>query len=171
MTNISQSVSGTNCLVINKIDSVQIPLAWMGINVLYIGLTVERPYLLSFILWTDTYVRVFFFLFLSSYTELAFAGSSSDQDGMMCRYTDTDSGLGRATPPRRAPSPGMGSMRHLPSPSGPGSLPPGLMTKRRVFDDGSSDISSTPSSMMDYNGKDFKKFSYKFHLFTTQVQM
>lgn len=171
MTNISQSVSGTNCLVINKIDSVQIPLAWMGINVLYIGLTVERPYLLSFISWTDTYVRVFFFLFLSSYTELAFAGSSSDQDGMMCRYTDTDSGLGRATPPRRAPSPGMGSMRHLPSPSGPGSLPPGLMTKRRVFDDGSSDISSTPSSMMDYNGKDFKKFSYKFHSFTTQVQM
>ncbi|XP_076668121.1 calmodulin-regulated spectrin-associated protein patronin isoform X9 [Andrena cerasifolii] len=79
-------------------------------------------------------------------------GSSSDQDGMMCRYTDTDSGLGRATPPRRAPSPGMGSMRHLPSPSGPGSLPPGFMTKRRVFDDGSSDISSTPSSMMDYNG-------------------
>ncbi|XP_076279733.1 calmodulin-regulated spectrin-associated protein patronin isoform X22 [Lasioglossum baleicum] len=66
--------------------------------------------------------------------------------------TDTDSGLGRATPPRRAPSPGMGSMRHLPSPSGPGSLPPGLLTKRRVFDDGSSDISSTPSSMMDYNG-------------------
>ncbi|XP_076668126.1 calmodulin-regulated spectrin-associated protein patronin isoform X14 [Andrena cerasifolii] len=65
---------------------------------------------------------------------------------------DTDSGLGRATPPRRAPSPGMGSMRHLPSPSGPGSLPPGFMTKRRVFDDGSSDISSTPSSMMDYNG-------------------
>ncbi|XP_048508202.1 patronin isoform X8 [Athalia rosae] len=65
---------------------------------------------------------------------------------------DTDSGLGRATPPRRAPSPGMGSMRHLPSPSGPGSLPPGLMTKRRMFDDGSSDISSTPSSMMDYNG-------------------
>ncbi|XP_048508203.1 patronin isoform X10 [Athalia rosae] len=79
-------------------------------------------------------------------------GSSSDQDSMMYRYTDTDSGLGRATPPRRAPSPGMGSMRHLPSPSGPGSLPPGLMTKRRMFDDGSSDISSTPSSMMDYNG-------------------
>ncbi|XP_066580923.1 patronin-like isoform X3 [Prorops nasuta] len=65
---------------------------------------------------------------------------------------DTDSGLGRATPPRRAPSPGMGSMKHLPSPSGPGSLPPGLMTKRRAFDDGSSDISSTPSSMVDYNG-------------------
>lgn len=45
----------------------------------------------------------------------------------------------------------MGPMRHLPSPSGPGSLP-GLMSKRRVFDDGSSDISSTPSSMMDYTG-------------------
>lgn len=66
-------------------------------------------------------------------------------------YLDTDSGLGRATPPRRAPSPGMGSTKHLPSPSGPGSLPPGLMSKRR-FDDGSSDISSTPSSMMEYNG-------------------
>lgn len=71
---------------------------------------------------------------------------------MAYRYGDTDSGLGRATPPRRAPSPGMGPMRHLPSPSGPGSLP-GFMTKRRMFDDGSSDISSTPSSMMDYTGK------------------
>nr|CAD7427061.1 unnamed protein product [Timema monikensis] len=78
--------------------------------------------------------------------------SSTDQDSMVYRYTDTDSGLGRATPPRRAPSPGMGSMRHLPSPSGPGSLPPGLMTKRRGFDDGSSDISSTPSSMLEYTG-------------------
>ncbi|CAH1102596.1 unnamed protein product [Psylliodes chrysocephalus] len=77
-------------------------------------------------------------------------GSSTDQDSLAYRYGDTDSGLGRATPPRRAPSPGM-SMRHLPSPSGPGSLP-GLMSKgRRMFDDGSSDISSTPS-MMDYNG-------------------
>lgn len=66
---------------------------------------------------------------------------------------DSDSGLGRATPPRRAPSPGMGpGARHLPSPSGPGSLPPGLMTKRRIFDDGSSDISSTPSSMLEYSG-------------------
>ncbi|CAG9771820.1 unnamed protein product [Ceutorhynchus assimilis] len=78
-------------------------------------------------------------------------GSSTDQDSLAYRFGDTDSGLGRATPPRRAPSPGMG-LRHLPSPSGPGSLP-GLMSKgRRVFDDGSSDISSTPSSMMDYNG-------------------
>ncbi|XP_036145003.1 patronin isoform X2 [Monomorium pharaonis] len=66
---------------------------------------------------------------------------------------DSDSGLGRSTPPRRAASPGMGSMRHLTSPSGPGSLPPALMTsKKRIYDDGSSDISSTPSSMMDYNG-------------------
>lgn len=68
---------------------------------------------------------------------------------------DTDSGIGRATPPRRAASPGMGlsSARHLPSPSGPGSLPPGFMNKRgRIFDDGSSDISSTPSSMMEYSG-------------------
>lgn len=87
-------------------------------------------------------------------------GSSTDQDSLAYRFGDTDSGLGRATPPRRAPSPGM-SMRHLPSPSGPGSLP-GLMTKgRRMFDDGSSDISSTPSSMMDYNGKiTFQKYAF-----------
>lgn len=78
---------------------------------------------------------------------------------------DSDSGLGRATPPRRAASPGMGSAsssgRHLPSPSGPGSLPhPSLMSKRRVitgYDDGASDISSTPSSIFgDYNGEILK---------------
>ncbi|XP_034230679.1 patronin isoform X3 [Thrips palmi] len=80
------------------------------------------------------------------------SGSSTDQDSMVYRYTDTDSGLGRATPPRRAPSPGMSSGRHLTSPSGPGSLPPGLTSKRRMFDDGSSDISSATSSMLDYNG-------------------
>ncbi|XP_037918484.1 patronin isoform X8 [Hermetia illucens] len=81
---------------------------------------------------------------------LNFRGRKSNSLMNLC---DTDSGLGRATPPRRAPSPGMGpSGRHLPSPSGPGSLPPGLMSKRRVFDDGSSDISSTPSSMMEYTG-------------------
>ncbi|XP_034944526.1 patronin isoform X3 [Chelonus insularis] len=67
-----------------------------------------------------------------------FKGRKSNSLMNLC---DTDSGLGRATPPRRAPSPGMGSTKHLPSPSGPGSLPPGLMSKRR-FDDGSSDISS-----------------------------
>nr|XP_029721081.1 patronin-like isoform X20 [Aedes albopictus] len=79
--------------------------------------------------------------------------SSRGKKGSNSNLTDSDSGLGRATPPRRAPSPGMGpSSRHLPSPSGPGSLPPGLITKRRGFDDGSSDISSTASSMMDYNG-------------------
>ncbi|XP_055623002.1 patronin isoform X6 [Toxorhynchites rutilus septentrionalis] len=78
-----------------------------------------------------------------------FRGRKSNSLMNLC---DSDSGLGRATPPRRAPSPGMGpSSRHLPSPSGPGSLPPGLITKRRGFDDGSSDI-STASSMMDYNG-------------------
>lgn len=79
----------------------------------------------------------------------------ADRDAL---NSDTDSGLGRATPPRRAPSPGMGGSqgvgRHLPSPSGPGSLPPGLITKRRMFDDGSSDISSAQSSMMDYTGEE-----------------
>uniref|UniRef100_A0A2M4A2F4 Putative microtubule-binding calmodulin-regulated spectrin-associated n=1 Tax=Anopheles triannulatus TaxID=58253 RepID=A0A2M4A2F4_9DIPT len=78
-----------------------------------------------------------------------FRGRKSNSLMNLC---DSDSGLGRATPPRRAPSPGMGpSSRHLPSPSGPGSLPPGLITKRRGFDDGSSDISSNASSMMDYS--------------------
>ncbi|XP_017961426.1 patronin isoform X28 [Drosophila navojoa] len=65
----------------------------------------------------------------------------------------TDSGLGRATPPRRAPSPGMAaSGRHMPSPSGPGSLPPGLISKRRGFDDGSSDTSLTVNANMEYSG-------------------
>ena len=85
------------------------------------------------------------------------------------KYLDSDSGLGRATPPRRAPSPGMGSGsssgRHLPSPSGPGSLPhPSLMSKRRgiVYDDGASDISSTPSSIFgDYSGR-FKSLVFSF---------
>uniref|UniRef100_A0A182FUU3 Uncharacterized protein n=1 Tax=Anopheles albimanus TaxID=7167 RepID=A0A182FUU3_ANOAL len=77
----------------------------------------------------------------------------SDRASFSGSDDNSDSGLGRATPPRRAPSPGMGpSSRHLPSPSGPGSLPPGLITKRRGFDDGSSDISSNASSMMDYSG-------------------
>ncbi|KAL0132335.1 hypothetical protein PUN28_000256 [Cardiocondyla obscurior] len=79
-----------------------------------------------------------------------FKGRKSNSLMNLC---DSDSGLGRSTPPRRAASPGIGSMRHLTSPSGPGSLPPALMTsKKRIYDDGSSDISSTPSSMMDYNG-------------------
>ncbi|XP_046402520.1 patronin isoform X4 [Ischnura elegans] len=82
------------------------------------------------------------------------SGSGSDQESVAFRHGDTDSGLGRATPPRRAPSPGMGPHgRHLPSPSGPGSLPPGLVVRRRPFgDDGASDISSTPSSMLEYTG-------------------
>ena len=83
-------------------------------------------------------------------------------------WLDTDSGLGRATPPRRAPSPGMGGGRHMPSPSGPGSLPPGLVSKRRAFDDGSSDISSTPNSMMEYSGlyNFFDGQNFKFLFFS-----
>ncbi|XP_076064083.1 calmodulin-regulated spectrin-associated protein patronin isoform X3 [Oratosquilla oratoria] len=76
----------------------------------------------------------------------------SEHDSLVYHGLSEDSGLGRSTPPRRAPSPGMS--RHLPSPSGPGSLPPGLFSKRRpgVFDDNASDISSTTSSTMDYSG-------------------
>ncbi|XP_054281794.1 patronin isoform X3 [Macrosteles quadrilineatus] len=59
------------------------------------------------------------------------SGSSCDQDSLLYRYGDTDSGLGRATPPRRAPSPG----QHPPSPSGPGSLP----AHRRRYDDAASE--------------------------------
>ncbi|XP_050744120.1 patronin isoform X36 [Drosophila biarmipes] len=83
---------------------------------------------------------------------LNFRGRKSNSLMNLC---DTDSGLGRATPPRRAPSPGMGmgaSGRHMPSPSGPGSLPPGLISKRRGFDDGSSDFSLTPNLNMEYSG-------------------
>ncbi|CAH0752773.1 unnamed protein product [Bemisia tabaci] len=58
------------------------------------------------------------------------SGSSCEQDSLLYRYGDTDSGLGRATPPRRAPSPG-----HPPSPSGPGSLP----ARRRYNDDTASE--------------------------------
>ncbi|XP_064543305.1 patronin isoform X5 [Drosophila montana] len=75
---------------------------------------------------------------------LNFRGRKSNSLMNLC-----DSGLGRATPPRRAPSPGMAaSGRHMPSPSGPGSLPPGLISKRRGFDDGSSDT----SLIMEYSG-------------------
>ncbi|XP_046811039.1 patronin isoform X3 [Lucilia cuprina] len=78
---------------------------------------------------------------------LNFRGRKSNSLMNLC-----DSGIGRATPPRRAPSPGMASLsRHMPSPSGPGSLPPGLITKRHGMNDGSSDISSTGNSM-DYSG-------------------
>jgi len=35
---------------------------------------------------------------------------------------------------------------------GPGSLPPGLISRRGRFDDGASDISSVNSSNMDYSG-------------------
>ncbi|XP_016976473.1 patronin isoform X18 [Drosophila rhopaloa] len=85
-----------------------------------------------------------------------YPSTSSTPIGRRGSYkTSRDSGLGRATPPRRAPSPGMGmgaSGRHMPSPSGPGSLPPGLISKRRGFDDGSSDFSLTPNLNMEYSG-------------------
>lgn len=89
-------------------------------------------------------------------------------------YADTDSGLGRATPPRRAPSPGV---RHLPSPSGvgPGSLPPsrGLYSSGRRgpgssggFDDAASDVSSAAGSfMMDHYNGNLYKLKYKVNIF------
>ncbi|XP_058982264.1 patronin isoform X5 [Musca domestica] len=79
---------------------------------------------------------------------LNFRGRKSNSLMNLC-----DSGIGRATPPRRAQSPGITTLhRHMPSPSGPGSLP-GFMTKRRgMMDDGSSDMSSTGNLMMDYSG-------------------
>ncbi|XP_063596398.1 patronin-like isoform X6 [Penaeus indicus] len=91
------------------------------------------------------------------YSSIARGGESrkdsrqSEHDSLVYHMSE-DSGLGRATPPRRAPSPGMA--RHLPSPSGPGSLPPGLFSKRKQagFDDAASDISSTASSTADYLG-------------------
>ncbi|XP_053966248.1 patronin isoform X4 [Anastrepha ludens] len=79
-------------------------------------------------------------------SSLNFRGRKSNSLMNLC-----DSGLGRATPPRRAPSPGMASGRHMPSPSGPGSLPPGLISKRRGFDDGSGLLSANLGSM-DYSG-------------------
>ncbi|XP_059058179.1 patronin isoform X3 [Achroia grisella] len=61
-----------------------------------------------------------------------------------------DSGLGRATPPRRAASPGV---RTLGSPaSGPGSLPGAIGKRRLAHNDDASDVSSTHSSIMDYSG-------------------
>ncbi|XP_037074459.1 patronin-like [Pollicipes pollicipes] len=66
------------------------------------------------------------------------------------RYSETDSGLGRDTPTRRGVSPGAYS-RGVTSPSGPGSLPPGLVSRRRNYgDDAASDTSSMAS--YDYNG-------------------
>lgn len=70
-----------------------------------------------------SFVKFFFFIVFFVFFV---GGSSCDQDSMLYRCGDTDSGLGRATPPRRAASP-----------SGPGSLP-----IRRKFDDGASDTGS-----------------------------
>ncbi|XP_075169149.1 calmodulin-regulated spectrin-associated protein patronin isoform X6 [Haematobia irritans] len=81
---------------------------------------------------------------------LNFRGRKSNSLMNLC---EIDSGIGRATPPRRAPSPGMATLnRHMPSPSGPGSLPGLMSSKRRGMDDGSSDMSSTGNLMMDYSG-------------------
>lgn len=69
-------------------------------------------------------------LLIIIFSFLYIGGSSCDQDSLLYRCGDTDSGLGRATPPRRAASP-----------SGPGSLP-----IRRKFDDAISENGS------DYSG-------------------
>ncbi|XP_026314542.1 patronin-like isoform X11 [Hyposmocoma kahamanoa] len=62
-----------------------------------------------------------------------------------------DSGLGRATPPRRAASPGLRALGS-PAGSGPGSLPGAIGKRRHVPQDDHSDVSSTHSSIMDYSG-------------------
>ncbi|KAJ2953919.1 hypothetical protein O0L34_g1556 [Tuta absoluta] len=62
-----------------------------------------------------------------------------------------DSGLGRATPPRRAASPGLRALGS-PAGSGPGSLPGAIGKRRHVPPDDASDVSSTHSSIMDYSG-------------------
>lgn len=69
---------------------------------------------------------------------LCYIGSSCDQDSLSynSRYvTDTDSGLGRATPPHRTSSPAPCNS----SPSGPGSLPPSHHSRRLRYDDTASE--------------------------------
>ncbi|XP_075992742.1 calmodulin-regulated spectrin-associated protein patronin isoform X15 [Anticarsia gemmatalis] len=70
-----------------------------------------------------------------------------------------DSGLGRATPPRRAASPGVRTLGspashsgHSGPASGPGSLPGAIGKRRHHPADDTSDVSSTHSSIMDYSG-------------------
>lgn len=70
-----------------------------------------------------------------------------------------DSGLGRATPPRRAASPGVRTLGspasgpgHSAPASGPGSLPGAIGKRRHHPSDDTSDVSSTHSSIMDYSG-------------------
>ncbi|CAB3250622.1 unnamed protein product [Arctia plantaginis] len=70
-----------------------------------------------------------------------------------------DSGLGRATPPRRAASPGLRTLGspashsgHSGSGSGPGSLPGAIGKRRHHASEDTSDVSSTHSSIMDYSG-------------------
>lgn len=68
-----------------------------------------------------------------------------------------DSGLGRATPPRRAASPGLRTLgspaSHSGSGSGPGSLPGAIGKRRHHASEDTSDVSSTHSSIMDYSGE------------------
>ncbi|XP_046460060.1 patronin-like isoform X29 [Daphnia pulex] len=69
------------------------------------------------------------------------------RSGSLMDFSDGDAGVGgRANPPSRRISPAVTPtstpFRRFPSPSGPGSLPPGLVSKRRGFDDGASDVSS-----------------------------
>ncbi|XP_047514587.1 patronin-like isoform X4 [Pieris napi] len=67
--------------------------------------------------------------------------------------TSRDSGLGRATPPRRAASPGVRTLGSPSSPaSGPGSLPGAIGKRRQPAHDDVSDVSSTHSSIVDYSG-------------------
>ncbi|CAG9134717.1 unnamed protein product [Plutella xylostella] len=66
-----------------------------------------------------------------------------------------DSGLGRATPPRRAASPGVRTLASPAGPgpgSGPGSLPGAIGKRRNNHSDDNSDASSQHSSIMDYSG-------------------
>jgi len=93
-------------------------------------LFLETTYLLNYNTNTDQFF-VLLFLYLYYIRSLLIGGSNCDQDSLLYRCVDTDSGIGRATPPRRAPSP-----------SGPGSLP-----ARRKFDDAASE-----SGGSDYSG-------------------
>lgn len=77
---------------------------------------------------------------------------SGSEGRLLRRCACADSGLGRATPPRRAASPGLRALAS-PAGSGPGSLPGAIGKRRHVPQDDHSDVSSTHSSIMDYSGK------------------
>ncbi|CAF4955646.1 unnamed protein product [Pieris macdunnoughi] len=84
----------------------------------------------------------------STYQSSFKAGRKSSSLVNLC-----DSGLGRATPPRRAASPGVRTLGSPSSPaSGPGSLPGAIGKRRQPAHDDVSDVSSTHSSIVDYSG-------------------